>query len=201
MSDRSEAETTELVLEWLRNYGTSIFVGVILGLVAIFGFRWYQSGQHEDRQKASATLMAMSNALQQKNYTAVKNGYLELEKFQDFRSYGALIYGSALQEQGNFAEAATVLEQTLASDDSFLSHKGKLLLAEGAIAEKKYDGALNLLEGLRGGPFQEEIPNYQASIYQAQGKFKEALEALKGAPQNSLTAIRRSALEAQQALQ
>ena len=68
MSDRSEAETTELVLEWLRNYGTSIFVGVILGLVAIFGFRWYQSGQHEDRQKASAKLMAMSNASAEELY-------------------------------------------------------------------------------------------------------------------------------------
>ena len=201
MNDRSEAETTELVLEWLRNYGTSIFVGVILGLIAIFGFRWYKNGQYEDSQKASTTLMAMANALQNKNYEEVESGYLSLEKSQEFLGYGALIQGTALQEQGKFNEAALTLQLAVDSNDSFLSHKGKLLLAEVNIAEKKYDAALELLEGLRGGPFQEEIPNYQASIYQAQGKFKEALEALKGAPQNSLTAIRRSALEAQQALQ
>lgn len=201
MSDRNEAETTELVLEWLRNYATSIFVGVILGLVAIVGFRWYKSGQHEGNQQASATLMAMADALQKKDYGQVESGYGTLEKFPDFRSYGALIQGSALQDQGKYGEAAAVLAQAVASSDSFLSHKAKLLLAEVNIAEKKYDEALGLLEGLRGGPFQEEIPSYQASVYQAQGKFKEALEALKGAPQNSLTAIRRSALEAQQALQ
>lgn len=47
-----EHEQSERVLEWLRNNGAGLIGGIVLGLAAIGGWKWWQ--QHERQQELAA---------------------------------------------------------------------------------------------------------------------------------------------------
>ena len=91
MSDRTDEETLELIREWLQQYGLTIIIGLVLGLGAIGGYRYWQGKQAEQRYNESAQLNTILQALEQ-------------NKPQD----AASAYDSLLKEGGEIAELAAL---------------------------------------------------------------------------------------------
>ena len=63
-TDRTDEETVELIREWLQQYGLTIIIGLILGLGAIGGYRYWQSSQEAQSANESTQLDTLLQALE-----------------------------------------------------------------------------------------------------------------------------------------
>ena len=63
-TDRTDEETVELIREWLQQYGLTIIAGLVLGLGAIGGYRYWQNQQETQRLNESAQLDTLLQALE-----------------------------------------------------------------------------------------------------------------------------------------
>lgn len=64
MDQIDEYEQGERVRTWLKNNGSSLVVGVALGLAALGGWQWWQGQQAQRKADAAGEFMAFSKALE-----------------------------------------------------------------------------------------------------------------------------------------
>lgn len=64
MDQIDEYEQGERVRTWLKNNGSSLVVGVALGLAALGGWQWWQGQQAQRKAEASGEFMAFTQALE-----------------------------------------------------------------------------------------------------------------------------------------
>lgn len=64
MDQIDEHEQGERVRAWLKNNGSSLVVGVALGLAALGGWQWWQGQQAQRKAEAAGEFMAFSKALE-----------------------------------------------------------------------------------------------------------------------------------------
>jgi|SRR5690606_32418701 len=63
MSEFDELEQGERVRTWLKNNGSSLFMGVALGLAALWGWQWWQGRQAHELARAGDEFRAFTRAL------------------------------------------------------------------------------------------------------------------------------------------
>ena len=79
-TDRTDEETVELIREWLQQYGLTIIAGLVLGLGAIGGYRYWQNQQETQRLNESAQLDTLLQALEKNDLQAAAAPYDALLK-------------------------------------------------------------------------------------------------------------------------
>lgn len=65
-----EHEQSERVLEWLRHNGAGLIGGIVLGLAAIGGWKWWQQQQAMQQAQAASQYQAVVDAIAVKDRTA-----------------------------------------------------------------------------------------------------------------------------------
>jgi predicted negative regulator of RcsB-dependent stress response len=180
-----EHEQGEAVRKWLGENGTSILVGIGLGLLLIFGFQQWRTRQVRHMAEASAQYEAYGVALDAKNNDGVANTLVKLQK-----DYGDSVYAvlaslrsaAAAVERNDEAAALAAAEWAHAhSKDDALKTLSALRLARLKLSGGKFDEAIALIDGAPKVGFQSQLAELRGDVLAAQGKRDEARAAFQAA--------------------
>ncbi|MFO1435569.1 MAG: tetratricopeptide repeat protein [Gammaproteobacteria bacterium] len=175
----NEQEQVEEIKKWLRENAAAVVVGLILGISAISGWRYWQAKERARAESASALFTQVIAA-------NINNQAAQAEKVaqQIISDYGNTTYGSyaalmlaklAVDKQdlqGARQQLNWVLEH---GSDAALKRLAMLRLARVALAQGKPDEALAQLDKLPSSQIASaEVAELRGDILMAQGKKDEA---------------------------
>lgn len=154
----TEEEQIESIKRWWKENGTGIVTGVVLALVAYFGYQWWQGKQRADAEAASnvyqgfvAAVSANDGQPDNKQLTTAQSLARELkDNFASriYASQAALQLAALAVEKNDLEEASKQLQWALdnTSEDA-LKYLAKRRLAAVKAARGETGEALKLLEG------------------------------------------------------
>lgn len=188
----TENEQLDAVRNFFAENGKALVVGVVLGIGALVGWRYWQSNQ-------TSSMMAASQSYQQASVALASGKPEDLAAAEKFIEANSNSYGvfAALQlakyfvEQGDFAKAEQqlVLAQGQAKDENLLALVN-LRLARVQLQEKKLDEALKTLDGVKGEGWMAMMQDERGDVLLAKGDIKGAREAYsKGIESNASQAL------------
>lgn len=175
----TENEQVDALRRFFIEYGKALAIGVVIGIGALLGWRYWQSHQQAEMTGASQSYQQASEAL-----TGGKaDGVALAEKFieKNANNYGVL---AALQlaqhevDQKNFAKA----EQQLAwaqgqTKDENLKSLIDLRLARVQLQENKLDDALKILDLIKATGWVAMAQDIRGDVLVKKGDVKGAREA------------------------
>jgi predicted negative regulator of RcsB-dependent stress response len=112
-----EHEQGEVVRKWLRQNGSSLITGIVLGLACIVGWNWWQGKVLHAKDEAAAQYSAYSDAVDAKDEAKIKAfAAVITDKYADTPYMDLLTMREAehLQSLGKNAEAVKVLDAGVA---------------------------------------------------------------------------------------
>ena len=204
-TDRTDEETVELIREWLQQYGLTIIIGLILGLGAIGGYRYWQNSQETQSANESTQLDTLLQALEKNDLKAAVAPYDSLLKAGgDISALASLNMAAAYQKAGQKEEALTALKLAAASPDKLVAQSALWQQAQYQIDNNEYDAALQTVDGLKDSAYAAQAAALQGIILEKQNKLPEALQALQRSQElapSTTTAAEINALQARLAVQ
>lgn len=188
----TENEQVDALRRFFAENGKALAVGVVLGIGALVGWRYWQSHENANMMAASQSYQEASDRLA----AGKPDDVAAAEKFvqANGNSYGVL---AALQlakhfvEQNDFAKAEQqlALAQGQTKDDNLLAMID-LRLARVQLQEKKLDEALKTLDGVKGEGWAAMMQDVRGDVLLAKGDAKGAREAYsKGIESNASQAL------------
>lgn len=187
-----EHEQGERVRAWLRNNGAALIGGVVLGLGAIFGWKWWQQEQHAARVAEAADYRAAIAPLRTGDAAQAGPLVAALDA-QPYEALAALHLAQAQVREGQ-AEAAIATLREAHPADPALAQVVQLRLARLLVDAGKAEEALALLADA-GQPASLELRgDAEAALGRrdaARASYEQAIAALEAeSPQRQLLEIK-----------
>lgn len=177
----TEEQQVEAIKKWWHDNKWSVIGGIVVGVGALWGGRAWLDNQHGYSETASATYQLMLEQVSQgKNDDATQQGAQLLGQFSDttYASLGALAMAKIKLDAGDSAAASAHLRWALDnSKEDSVRHEARRRLAQLMLAEKKYDEALALLNGIDAGVYESAYEQLKGDIYIAMGQPESARTA------------------------
>ncbi|BDH44938.1 membrane protein [Salmonella enterica subsp. enterica serovar Choleraesuis] len=189
----NENEQRDAIKNFFAENGKALVVGVVLGIGALVGWRYWSNGQVNSARESS---LAYDNTV-----AALQSGKAQdltaAEKFvaENSNSYGALASLSLAQKfvnQNELAKASAQLQQGLANaKDENLKALINLRLARLQVQQKQADAALKTLESVKGEGWNAIVADLRGEALLSKGDKQGARDAwTKGAASDSSPALR-----------
>ncbi|MCF9046797.1 YfgM family protein [Acinetobacter nectaris] len=169
----TEEEQLDNLKSLTKKYGSAIVSGVLIALIAFFGWNYWQkkqlvTGQNETARVQQLMDQAQSASMSDKNAmiglvtsadAIVSNGADTAQAIQ-----AELVVAKAYSDRGDYASAERALMKVQGSkvSDEGLIALVNLHLAYVQIAEKKYDEAVKTLDLIK-------LPSFKATVDEARG--------------------------------
>jgi len=189
MYDLEEQEKLDALKRFWAQWGNMIVTGVIAAAVtvgAIQGWSYYKRTQAE---QASALFAVFEEAVRKSDVAAIRESGGKI--IDDFGStpYGpmaALVLARFNHESGEADTAAVQLQWVIdkAGDEDSVA-LARMRLAGVRLDQKKYDEALELLDGEHGAALAPLYADLRGDVLVAQGKIDEARSAYRLAIEKS----------------
>jgi predicted negative regulator of RcsB-dependent stress response len=196
----SEEEQVEALKKWWKENGVAIFIGVVIGLGAVIGVRYWYSYQ-ETRSIAASDVYNRFTESVQKNEEAntqkLANEMLQKYKGTSYAALTALQLAKQNVDANKLAEAEKNLRWALDNPgDKSIALITRQRLAEVLSAEGKLDEALSVLDKVKDPTFDPLFAQVRGDILRKQGKLEKAREAYQLALTDpSLSAKQREFIE------
>lgn len=181
----SEQEQVEQIKQWLKKNGPGIAAGIVIGLAAIGGWRWWQQHQRAEAEAASLYYDAMLTAVNNDDAPKARGQAAVLTDAYADTTYGvlaALMLAKLDAEDGKNDAAIDrldwVLEHTKQRD---LRDIARLRLAQLLLAENRPDDALAQLNQILSASFTAEQEELKGDVYAAKGQTEQARNAYQAA--------------------
>jgi predicted negative regulator of RcsB-dependent stress response len=175
MSDYlSDEEQIERLKKWIKNYGSSALTGVLLALIAYFGWQYWQNRQAqinnetmnqyqrilEDSSKATADKSAQSR------FISSVQSLVQAHPDSVFALNALLMQAKVTADQGEWAGAEKALMQavSLKVNDQGLIMIAWLRLARAQAAQNKLDVALATLKNVQDPAFSASADELRGDI-------------------------------------
>lgn len=180
MSDYlSEEEQVQALKTWWDDNGTSLIVGVVLVLAAVFGWRWYQGYNAE--QAAAASDLYQDYLLAEEDARA--DVVAEIDSQIPGTSYQAFVKLTEARralDGGDLDAAASELEAALdAAKGSYLDGLVRVRLARLYQQQGRTDDALAQLAQVKGDGYESQAAELRGDIHYAAGDRAEAAVAYR----------------------
>jgi len=184
----TEDQQLEALKRWWKKNGTSIIVGVTVGLAIVVGGRAWIGQQHEHAETASAKFDTMIQAMSQgMDEIALEQSAGLIGQFSD-TPYGALAALASAKiklAQGETLAARTHLKWVISyAEKSGLKQVARVRLARLLLDEEDHQKALALLGEVEAGTFSASIEELRGDIYvamqqpeKAKAAYNKALDA------------------------
>jgi predicted negative regulator of RcsB-dependent stress response len=175
---QTEDEQVQAIKDWWKENGRSVIAGLIIGIAAIVGYRYwtnYQTSQSEQASMIYAQVIA--SAANANRETAFEQGQNLISNYSGtpYASLTALTLAKLALDKSDYPTAATQLRWVLDnSSDTGLQHVARLRLARVLAAENKPDLALSLLNESDTSGFTTLYQETRGDILVQQGKVAEA---------------------------
>lgn len=165
MSAYSQQEELEQFKAWWKNYGTSLAVGVILGVALLFGYRYWTQYRETQRVEASAVYDRLLDELRANKPEARASGEKLMGEFAStpYAGLAALLLARHAHDGGDKALAQQRLEWALAHGrDSATQHAARLRLARLKLDAGELPAAASLIE-------VKDIVGFEAEYFELRG--------------------------------
>ncbi|MGH8579279.1 MAG: YfgM family protein [Gammaproteobacteria bacterium] len=151
---RSDDEQVEALKSWWKENGKSIVVGLLIGLLGVWGWRSWSAKNETAAEQASIAYQRMVDSMTEKKPKAAKELGQELIKNYDRSTYGvlaALLLAKIEAEDGNLEKASEHLRwaNTQAKVEA-LAMTAQLRLARVLLSQGKAAEAWSVLSQLKG---------------------------------------------------
>lgn len=156
----TEEEQLEQLKKWWKENGASLLIAVLVGLIAYFGFQWWQNHQQQQAEEASTLYGELIELIQENpsnNQAALSDekkstaNYI-VEQLQTSYSSSQYAVNASLfaakmaVEDGKLDAAEKSLEWAVKNSDDAMKGIASLRLARLYFAQEKYDAALDLVD-------------------------------------------------------
>jgi len=175
----TEEQQVEALKKWWKENGTSLIVGLFVGVSALFGWRYYTDHKNLHSLQASDMYMLIMQSAAQKNIddkTVDLNNQL-INNYADtpYAALSSLALAKVEYEKGNVEAAAEQLELAVkhASDEE-TKQIASLRLASVLIEQKKYDEAAAILNMAHDPAFDAQYEERKGDLFMAQGDVAQA---------------------------
>ena len=181
----NEQEQWERVKLWLRDNGLWLLAGVVIGVGALAGWRWWEQRVEQRAQQASARYEEILGAFNRSDRTRAFTLIDQLREEYPSSPYAdqADLAGARdLVDQNELAKAAERLERVMkGSKDAELKLVARLRLARVQLAQGNADTALATLDGAEAGAFGPRFDEVRGDARLAKGDRAAALAAYEKA--------------------
>lgn len=175
----TENEQVDAVRRFFAENGKALAIGVVLGIAALGGWRYWQTHQSSQMTEASVAFQQANQAMTDKKAQGVE----DLEKFAQSNSnnygvFAALQLADHFVEAKDFANAEKQLTQAQSQtkEENLLSLVN-LRLARVQMQQNKFDDALKTLDGVKGEGWAALQQDVRGNVLLAKGDAKGAREA------------------------
>lgn len=175
----TENEQVDAVRRFFAENGKALAIGVVLGIAALGGWRYWQSHESSAMADSSVAFQQTNQAVTDKKAQGVE----DLEKFaqsnkNNYGVFASLQLADHFVEAKDFANAEKqlVAAQSQAKEENLLSLVS-LRLARVQSQQKKFDDALKTLDGVKGEGWIALQQDVRGDVLLAKGDAKGAREA------------------------
>ncbi|QMV52596.1 YfgM family protein [Ewingella americana] len=175
----TENEQVDAVRRFFAENGKALAIGVVLGIAALGGWRYWQSHESSAMADSSVAFQQANQAVTDKKAQGVE----DLEKFaqsnkNNYGVFASLQLADHFVEEKDFANAEKqlVAAQAQAKEENLLSLVS-LRLARVQSQQKKFDDALKTLDGVKGEGWIALQQDVRGDVLLAKGDAKGAREA------------------------
>ncbi|NPA72208.1 MAG: tetratricopeptide repeat protein [Gammaproteobacteria bacterium] len=181
----TEEEQVEAIKAWWTKNGTQTLSLVLVGVLAVSGWRYWTNTQYIESVNASTLFEALQANMQNGSFGEVSRDALKLIQDQPDSPYAvgaAMLYAKYSFEKGESAEALTQLNWVVnTTEDAQLKHTAQLRMARIQADNKDFDDAEKSLAALANSglstPEQATFDYVSGLIALAQSKLEMALVA------------------------
>ncbi len=177
----TDEERVEALKKWWKDNGMSLVFGVVIGLAAVFGWRYWVSYKQTRSEAASLTTMNMLAGLNRmKPDVAIRHGEQIRKDFGStpYAVFAAMGMAKVKLRQGDHKSAIGYLQWALQhSDTEALKHVARIRLIRVLIDKGELKQAMTLIESAQPGRFLAAYEEQRGNILARQGKRDEALKA------------------------
>lgn len=179
----TEEQQVEVIKSWWKENGTSVLAGTVIGLVGLFGWRYYNEMQQNNQEAASQAYNAMTAQLAKGDDAALEQAksFISAHQGDAYAELAALQLAAAAVKAGKLDLAAEQLTQVAASGDDSIKPIAALRLARVLSDQGKADEALAQLGKINNDAFKAQVAEVRGDILQKQGKAEEARDAYQAA--------------------
>jgi predicted negative regulator of RcsB-dependent stress response len=175
----NEQEQVDEIKKWLRENGTAIVIGLILGISAISGWRYWQAKERTRAEAAAAifsNVVAASKANQPAQAEKMAQQVISDFGNTTYAAYSALMLAKLAVEKQDLPAAIQQLSWVLDhSDDPALKRLAYIRLARVALAQGKPDEALRYLDKVPAMTTPSAaVAELRGDVLMAQGRREEA---------------------------
>ncbi|OZG43694.1 hypothetical protein CAK78_00990 [Aeromonas sp. A35_P] len=179
----TEEQQVEVIKNWWKENGTSVIAGTVIGLVGLFGWRYYNEHQQTTQEAASQAYNEMSAQLAKGDTAGFEQAqsFISAHKGDSYAELAALQLAAAAVKADKLDLAAEQLTQVATSGDESIRPIAALRLARVLNDQGKADEALAQLGKINNDAFKAQVAEVRGDILQKQGKSEEARDAYQAA--------------------
>lgn len=179
----TEEQQVEVIKSWWKENGTSVIAGTVIGLVGLFGWRYYNEMQQSNQEAASQAYNAMTAQLAKGDDAALEQAksFIAAHQGDAYAELASLQLAAAAVKAGKLDLAAEQLTQVAANGDDSIKPIAALRLARVLNDQGKADEALDQLGKIGNDAFKAQVAEVRGDILQKQGKAEEARDAYQAA--------------------
>ncbi|MGC0985980.1 YfgM family protein [Pantoea agglomerans] len=175
----NENEQTDALRNFFANNGKALAIGVVIGIAALGGWRYWSSHQDDTAKTVSAQYQQLTSAME-----AGKPETLEaVNRFasENSNTYGALAamdLAKQYVDAGQLDKAATLLQNGLKdTKDANLQAVINLRLARIQLQQNQADAALKTLDGVKGDGWTAIVADIRGEALLTKGDKQGARDA------------------------
>ena len=178
----TEEQQVEALKKWWKANGSSIIIGVLVGVLGLFGWRYYVDQNHVNAVQASDLYMQLvqSVAMNTVDDKTIDINNQLINDFADtpYAALSSLVLANSEYEKDNVDGAVAQLELAIkhASDEN-INQIASLRLASVYIEQEKYELASALLKMPHDTAFKARYEELRGDLYLAEGDIVKARTA------------------------
>lgn len=186
----TEEEQVEALKRWWKENSTSTIVGLVMGIVIILGWNYWQDHKKAQAVQASATYDQLLKALEDnKNDSVDKLAQRMQEQFKgtEYAAFSGLFAAKLKAQQGDFASAKQMLKTIAAEPNKQLSNIAKIRLVRLMLATGEYEQGLQVINEVDAKAAAGYSANYDelvGDLYVALDRLDEARTSYQNALRN-----------------
>ncbi|MBL4647798.1 MAG: tetratricopeptide repeat protein [Gammaproteobacteria bacterium] len=189
----NDDEKVEQIKQWWKRYGNLIITVIIIALLAIVGWQYWQRHQQKIAAQASTTYDAVLVALSRHEQAALQGNVNQLQ--QDYRTtpyaaFATLLLAGDVVNQGDLVQAEKQLRWVIAnSAQTTLVELAQIRLARLLLTKNQPQPALTLLNTISSRVYPVQVAMIKGQVLTKLAKLSEArvayTQALKALPENA----------------
>ncbi len=175
---KTEEEQIDDLKRWVKSYGPSIVMGIVLAIALLYGWRFWHSYQHNRAVKASILYQQAVDAYQTKRTDLLTKSVKTLQKKypkSPYASYAVFLQVKVAADQQAYSDAETGLDWIIHySHDNNIKAIAELRLGSIQTADHQEELAIKTLESIKNPAFKGLAHIKIADAYLALGDAENA---------------------------